>query len=96
MTDPVEQRLAELPKPDVDALTAERIRRRARTELLAQLERPAWARRLGELWSRRLEPALVAAVVLLYAAWALSTAGELVSAGAQEPQASAALVLPGN
>ncbi len=78
--DPLLDALSQLPAHDVDALTAEKIRRRARAALAEEAARPAWARTASRWWTA-VEPALAAAVVLLYAGWALSTSAALVSPG---------------
>lgn len=69
------RRLAALPVPDVDETAAESIRRRARN-LLAHQRRLAgrpWLARANRIYTRYLEPTLVAAAVSVYLGWAFQT-----------------------
>ena len=67
--DPLLNALAQLPKRDVDDLTGERIRRRARAVAVEESSRPRWL--------RLFEPAAVAVVVMVYAGWAIGAASSL-------------------
>ncbi len=61
----------ELPPADVDAATADRIRRGAQRELARAVEsRDTFGGRAGQMWDQRVEPVLVGCVSAVYLAWA--------------------------
>lgn len=71
--------LGELPRPDVDDVTRERIRRRAQAVLARERDLAArpWLRRADRAYSRVIEPLVVAATCSVYLAWALKAAAAL-------------------
>ena len=72
--------LASLPAPaPLSDLSAERIRRAARSALEHEVAREASATRraVRRLWSRALMPAVVAATVCVYFGWAVQAAAAL-------------------
>jgi hypothetical protein len=77
----VDAALDALPPRDVDPWRREQIRRKARAELLrqAELARRPWLAAAGRLYTRVLEPALVAAATCAYLAWAFQTISEILS-----------------
>jgi hypothetical protein len=74
--DEIDDRLARLPRPEIDDLSAERVRRLARQELARQkaLGRLAPA---AALWARVVTPALLVGACSAYLVWAVSAAGAL-------------------
>lgn len=71
----LDRALAELPAPDLEPGAAERVRRKAQRVLASEAalrDRP-WMRAFDRLWSRRLEPALLAGSSAYYLIWALAT-----------------------
>ena len=80
--DPLLSRLRALPTLDFEPTKADALKREAHAELLRTTRRS----RLGALWFDWLEPATVAAVILIYGAWGFSAAasallGEPAAAG---------------
>ena len=74
--DEIDEKLARLPRAEVDDLTGERVRRRAQAEL-------GRARSLGRLapaadvWSRVVTPLLLASACGIYLIWAVRAAEAL-------------------
>lgn len=79
--DPLLERLEALPRPDLEAHRAAGILRRTRGafEKEAALARSPWLRWGARAWNQVLEPLTVAALVLLYAGWGLSTSAALLA-----------------
>jgi len=82
--DPLLEQLSALPPLDTDVASAERLRRLARGELSRTTARSELGRRWSALWSSVLEPAMVAAVIVIYAGWGWSTTASLFHEGAPE------------
>jgi hypothetical protein len=69
--DGIEDRVASLPVRDVEPASAERIRRRGLAALAYQrrlADRP-WLARSERIYTRFVEPALVASVAVIHLAW---------------------------
>jgi hypothetical protein len=71
----IDRRLAGLPAPALDDLTAERVRKRAQAELAH--ERGLAARPVARVWSRFVTPTLLAGAVASYLFWALQVSAAL-------------------
>jgi hypothetical protein len=72
--------LAALPRHDIDAARAERLGRAARDVFLREHHRAqsdAWAR-LGAVYHRALEPAMMVALCTVHLGWALSTVAQIL------------------
>ena len=86
--------LRELPTLDSDEGRAEGLRRLARAELSRTAARSERGRRWSALWSSVLEPMMVAAVILIYAGWGLSTTVGLLQEAEVAPVATLAMAHP--
>ena len=76
---PLDEDLGRLPAHDIDAISAERLRRRAQRALAEErrlAEHPV-AGALARLWSSALEPTLLAVAVSAYLIWAVRAAEAL-------------------
>ena len=91
--DPLLSRLRALPTLDFEPTKADALKREAHAELLRTTRRS----RLGALWFDWLEPATVAAVILIYGAWGFSastsTLIEASPAAAGSPRSADAAAL---
>jgi hypothetical protein len=77
----VDAALGGLPPRDVDPWRREQIRRKAQAELRrqAELARRPWLATAARLYTRVLEPALVAGATCAYLAWAFHAISEILS-----------------